>query len=279
MHSDATPQEEVSTASHVGGEAIEVLARAGLTTTGAAYALGVLITNVYLGEMGFPSPDLVQARYLVVGALWLAMVGGALASFAWAWSVVEERWRRGGLRNRAYGLGFGGLLVFGFCLTLNFIGRGGLPLTSWTVWILFALLLAAAVELSLMIKSASVLRERMRANDHLRTYSLRHYAYQIVWGLFMFYVLTYVYARVAYAKLPFAIGGGKSRFVWLVPSVDKAAPIRQLRIAAGPDGMFGPVELKAEDATSYFVVYQRGQRASAARLNKETCSAVVPVTP
>jgi hypothetical protein len=142
-------------------------------------------------------------------------------------------------------------------------------------WLVAILISAAAGEVWLCIKSAVALSARSRAADELRIYSIRHYTYQIVWALLSFYVLTYVYARVAYPELIPSIGGGSGRSVLLVAATDKSRVMRQLHLPERPDGLFGPVELVAEDSNTYYIVNRVGGHTSPIRLMKHTCEGVL----
>lgn len=258
------------------GLTIELLGRVGVTTTGAAYVVGVLITNFHLSNLGFPPPELVQPRYFVVGALWLALVGGTLATIMWAWSVFGNRWTAGGLRNRVYGTIFALLLASSVGSLLHFASDGSLPRTSLKLWLVTALLFAAAGEAWVVMKSLVRLRTRARAGDDLRVYSIRHYVYQIAWGLASWFILTCLYARAAYPALPAAFGGGRSQSVMLLPEVGKGDVMRRLHLPERADGLFGPVGLEAEDSSTYFLVYRRAGRTVAVRLKKDTCEGVLP---
>lgn len=257
------------------GFTIEDLGRAGLIATGIAYVLGVLITSVHLGELGFAPPELIQARYLSVGALWLTLVGGTLATMTWSWSVLSRRWQLGGLRNRTYGIALSLFLISAIVTLLQLASNGNLQMASAKFWLVIAVMLAAAGQVWVDLKHLAEFRTRIGQRDAMPPFSIRYYLYQIVWGLVTSYVFTCAYARFAYPEFPSAIGGGRPSKVMLLPDASKVDIMRRLHVPEKADGLFGPVDLEAEDSSTYFLVCRIAARRTPIRLNKDTCEGVL----
>jgi hypothetical protein len=242
--------------------------RFALMFTSVAYVFGLLITNIYLGFWDVPASPLAQARYILVGSLWLFLLTFTeIAMRLCRHELIEARERyyhrrlaRFAVQARAV---IGSTLAVGFTLWLLtglrnpyawvfVIGAGAI--LHFTV-IAIGAVAEVAVDLAVWLKT----RERQFVG-----YA---HAYLVLAQIVCCVVSLALYALLVYPHVVQSIGGGRPTRAYFV-----LAPESTFQSSLGArfqsDGSLGPIKVLHEDHEAFYVVVGTGLGSKTARIPK-----------
>jgi hypothetical protein len=240
---------------------------------GFAYVAGVLIVNVNLGRYSFPSPDLTQTRYVLVGALWMLLM--AIMYLAFGVSVEAARTLREEFKKSAIIGTFAAIAIPVAPSVALFVISALMSKTASFLDTLAAgaVTLAAALALA---RAAGPLRFYLARVQRDQSRSFRD-PYVAVLLIALATLLLQTYASFSYPKFRAAIGGGSAVEVLLAPIDGRRNVLLRLNVPLRKDGLAGPCHLVFEDNATYFVLVGTGDTAVAVRLSKALFDGAVNV--
>lgn len=219
--------------------AFELVSKVALTMLGLAYALGLVIVNLYLRRFGFFSAGLLRVEYVMAGLLWLALFGvgylfevlvrrGATAAkYFWA----SKR------RTKAVVRALAGTLVpfvaFLFILTKIFVDFSARSGRDWQAVLFVFVTPSVFLNFGTFLK-AGWQQYRQAEADPTVDISVFMIAVQ---GATLLTFLTY-YAQVAYPRIHPSYGGGAPSQVRIIPSGATADLLKKATINRPADVTF-----------------------------------------
>lgn len=187
--------------------------------TGAAYAIGVLIANLGLGDLGFFGSELLRSSYLTAGATWLLLFGcGSSVTLAIYHSArrIALVWRRRQL-HRVPIIAFTPLIF----VTLTGIVIASLRqdlsylryTTTWKAVFVVAVLPAVTLFIVWQFRHFTATLDRLSPKESFVSLLLSFELVIGLSGILLGGLLSY--ARFVYPLLPAAYGGGRPVIVSL----------------------------------------------------------------
>lgn len=114
----ATPlQNEVLSLRNV----LAVIKENGVVFIAVVYALGLAITNIYLGSVGVVSLELVRTRYLIVGMLFIGFVASVAVPFSGYIYIAQTLQDKSGFQRFVVALGYGFICAFALEILLSLL--------------------------------------------------------------------------------------------------------------------------------------------------------------
>lgn len=232
---------------------LERAAKAAFAFTAFAYVAGILVVNIYLVGLGFPSAEFTQTRYVLAGSLWSFVVGTSFAALRLTTEMMRQaappgkaRWLRLMMALLTSGLALlvtaAGISFVTFGQSNNLIDTAGA--TTTLVGALTALVAAAAIKTLRKVQEKDSNSGRL-SNPHL----LIVLPFLTTAGV----MLIAYYATYCYPRFSGAIGGGGTYEVLLAPAEGRETTIKKLRLEIRTDGLVGPCDVIFEDSSTYFL--------------------------
>ncbi len=225
-----------------------------VSALGAAYAAGLLITTVYFGIWSLPAPDLRDARFVLVGSLWLSFVAATATMLAMTKAALRESLLA--IRGRRFSYAvtmFGTAIAPGLILWLAIELLSGLATTVQRTLAVAVIFIASALSVTALVKHGARVVIWLRTGD----YSQPLEAYTELYGCVFLVVLIGVeltgYAAFTYSAFSRTVGGGRPTPVLLVPAPGSASVYRTLGIQMHPNGFAGPTRILSEDDHCYYL--------------------------
>ena len=250
-------------------ERVELGARGVLTIVGLAYVAGLLITNLYVGLLGFSPPELAQPRYVVVGFLWLFLIvltyalGGTCFYSARA---VRDFWRRRNNVAAVTGLTVAAAMPFVGVAVLFVVSEFELTINDKKTWMVLAILALTAFSFHPAYENVAKLWTWWGESERAPSPGPYLNAQNVLTHIGLWMLLVAGYATLAYPRLPAALGGGKTASVILLSSKEGSTQLSKLGIPLRKDGLLGPVYIVYEDDHYYYIIIgstsKRGVRVS-----------------
>jgi hypothetical protein len=237
---------------------LEIIWRCALLGSAALYGTGLLIANFNSQLYGLHSLGLVEAQYILVGALWLTLtlLVYAVIRSAVRWAKGHGPWRGRSLKqNAAHALwvlvGWVGLLGV-YSLVMLFLGIRVASLESAIV--LGILVMTNLTFIAFIQETWRDARDRSQPDDSFLVKLRKADSIQIAKCVLFSLTALSLYATYAYPRLTPALGGGKPRQAEIIIRQDRRSLFDGMAdFKVDKAGMLGPVNVVAETDQSFIV--------------------------
>jgi hypothetical protein len=218
----------------------------------AAYAVGVLITNLFLSGRGVFYGALLRTEYILAGLLWCFLI--SLPAVAFAYVRFEWRTLRTDAASRRYvRVAFGTLLtpLFFMYFPSTFLARlseGAIGPGDISFYATVLSLCSCTYAAWATVRDLRVFREPLGS---ISGFTL----YQFLLGPMLLLSGITLYARFTYPYLDSAFGGGRRAPVFVIvgPDAPRALLMSLPRSRRNP-GEVGPVEILLEGEREFFLL-------------------------
>lgn len=262
-------------------ESAEIIFRLGVVALAACYVIGLLILNLYLREYGIHHVALAQTDYVLVGALWLFLVGATYSVGAWVWSIIlpeikgwkesKSKWKSA-IKLIIYLV----LLVPMSGYALAQLGEGKISFLSFRYFYVVLLLFSSALTIYYIIYSCQGLVST--AYVPVAPYRRRFVQYFVFSQILALLLSLSLYATYVHPYLSPVYGGGMTKPMIFHVKSGAMDTIQTLGFSVSSnDRKLGPLENLFE-APDYFVVLPPdgfGKDVKSIRLNKDLFDAVI----
>jgi hypothetical protein len=194
---------------------IEAVSKCALLGSAALYAIGLLITNFNAQTYGRYSLSLIEAQYVLVGSLWMALT---LLSFAVTRSAVRWLKGHGPWRGRQTGKN----LINVFWVLVAWMGLSSVyaqvmslaglenAFFGWRTWLSLAVLVFTNISLGALVEETWKDMNRKGApGDSFLARLWKADSIQISKRILYFFMSLSLYSNLLYSYLSPAVGGGK----------------------------------------------------------------------
>jgi hypothetical protein len=244
----------------ISSSSIDGLSKCALLLSGALYAIGLLVTNFSAQRYGRTNLSLVEAQYVLVGLLWLALtlLSFALTRSAFRWIKDNGPWKgrplRKNLTNALWAsLGCIGLLGL-YVQVAAFLGVEN-PYRSWVPWAMLGTLVFTNISLGALFQDTlRDMNQRALPGDKFLAKLWKADSIQISKRILYFFISLSLYAILVYPNLSPAVGGGRLHQAEFIIRQDRRSifdTIEEFKI--DKSGKLGPVAIVSESDQSFVV--------------------------
>jgi len=267
-------------------EIVSIAPGLALGATGACYAVGLLIVNIYLNRYGIYTVDLVRSDFVVVGAAFVFLVAVAMTSAERGKTIIRkfpEARRQKKPRVRVWRVTLLSAqtllaLVVAPMFALSSLSRYTFNLLNWKIWLCALTLVSTSAHAGDLFRRAVwIFREALRTPDAASESSgLMTQAYFALDVVLSLSISIGSYALLAYPHLVPAFGGAHRDLVMLAPTKSGLELAQHLKLPINPMGDIGPLKLLTENASELVVVTSddSSSKTRAVRMRREYIEAI-----
>jgi hypothetical protein len=239
---------------------LETVSRCALLGSAALYGIGLLIANFNSQLYGRYGLGFVEAQYVLVGLLWLALtlLGFALTRTAFRWVEGRGPWTVRPLKQNVTNalwvvLGWLGLLCV-YTMVINFLGVAN-PFWSWqSLAILGVLMMTNLAFGALFQETWGEMKSRSQPSDSFLVKLWKADSIQLTKRVLYFLTALSLYATYVYPQLSPAVGGGKLHQAEIMIRQDRRSIFDGMaEFKIDKVGKLGPVGIVAESDESIIV--------------------------
>ncbi|MGD0201660.1 MAG: hypothetical protein ABSD27_12990, partial [Bryobacteraceae bacterium] len=243
------------------GSTIETVSRCALLGSAALYGIGLLIANFSAQLYGRYTLGLVEAQYVLVGMLWMALtlLSFALTRSGMRWLKAHGPWRgrlpRSNLKN-ALSVTAAWLGLLGVYLqVVAFLGLGIDAYWSWGPWLILAILVFTNLTLGALFQETwQDMNRRSQPGDSFMVKLWKADSIQISKRILYFFIALSLYSVFLYPHLSPAVGGGKLHEAEIIIRQDRRSLFEGMpEFRLDKSGRLGPVAIVAESEQALIV--------------------------
>lgn len=254
--SEVVPLEQI----RVPASTLESISKCALLGSAALYGIGLLIANFNSQLYGRYGLGFVEAQYVLVGCLWLALtlLVFALTRSALRWAVGHGPWRGRPLKQNMKNalwvvVGWFGLLGL-FTMTMNFLGVAN-PFWGLQSLVILGVLVFTNIALGALFQETwHDMISRSQPSDSFLVKLWKADSIQISKRVLYFFTALSLYASLVFPQLSPAVGGGKLHQAEIIIRQDRRSLFDGMEgFKMDKAGKLGPVSIVAESDQSLIV--------------------------
>ena len=255
---ESAPGEVVSLQQiRVSASTLETISRCALLGSAALYGIGLLIANFNSQLYGRYGLGFVEAQYVLVGFLWLALtlLGFAVTRSALRWMKGHGPWRGRPLKQNVTNalwvfLGWLGLLCL-YTMVINFLGVAN-AFWSWQSLVILSVLIMTNLTLGALFQDTwREMKSRSQPSDSFLVKLWKADSIQITKRVLFFFTALSLYATFVFPQLSPAVGGGKLHQAEIIIRQDRRSLFDGMaEFKMDKAGKLGPVSIVAESDQS-----------------------------
>lgn len=258
---------------------LESISKAILGLVGFAYVIGLFILNFHVRRYGIYYLNFLQIEYVMVGALWIILVGWTYCLLAWIFFSIKNF---SASAHRILSILSLLLSVFGgyssLVIVLNVLTEAATVNFLKGHWrIIFVLCLGAISVFNVGTKVKPVV-------DHFRSPQQKkldmRFRFAHAFDASYFAILLIVglssYAAIAFPKISPIFGGGKPQKAEFLIKADSLGTVKAIGLQLPDSGKVGPLEVVFEASDFFLIIPPQGfanDNVKAIRLNKDLIDA------